>query len=61
MLYECGQERIPVAAGRATWPDESINPQFIWGDDEGYTVVNEEKPPNCRSHIGMHFTTESFL
>ena len=27
MLYECGQEHIPVAAGRATRPGESINPQ----------------------------------
>lgn len=32
MLYECGQEHIPVAVGRATRPGESINPQLTWGD-----------------------------
>lgn len=32
MLYECGQEQIPVAVGRPTRPGESINPQLTWGD-----------------------------
>ena len=32
MLYECGQEHIPVAVGRPTREGESINPQLTWGD-----------------------------
>ena len=32
MLYECGQERIPVAVGRPTRPNDSPPPQLIWGD-----------------------------
>jgi len=32
MLYNCGQENIPVAVGRPTRQGESINPQLTWGD-----------------------------
>ena len=35
MLYECGQEHIPVAVGRLTREGESINPQLTWGDGFG--------------------------
>jgi len=28
-------------------------------DDEGYTLIDESKPPNCR--IGMHINREAFL
>ena len=32
MLYECGQENIPVAAGRDTRLNDSQPDQLIWGD-----------------------------
>ncbi|MCE5251995.1 nucleoside hydrolase [bacterium] len=28
-------------------------------DDEGYTLIDESRPPNCR--VGMHINTEAFL
>jgi len=37
MLYECGQENIPVAIGRETRQGSEIPPQLIWG--EGFKKI----------------------
>lgn len=41
MLYECGQEHIPVAVGRRTREDSGLPDQLIWG--EGFDKVKPVK------------------
>lgn len=43
MLYNCGQENIPVAVGRATRPEDVQPAQLSWGD--GFDTVKPIKTP----------------
>jgi len=51
MLYECGQEHIPVAAGRATRQDDPHPRQLVWGD--GFDRVRPIKTPAADFIIEM--------
>lgn len=51
MLYECGQENIPVAAGRQTRAGSPIPRQMHWGD--GFERLKPVKQPAADFIIGM--------
>jgi len=43
MLYECGQEHIPVAVGRPTREGSGLAPQLVWG--EGFDRLKPIEQP----------------
>ncbi len=51
MLYECGQENIPVAVGRRTRPDSNITRQLTWGS--GFTAFTPIDEPAADFIIRM--------
>jgi len=49
-----------VAVGMALWPELfSTRKAHVRVTDEGYTVLDESRPPNCE--IGMTIDTEEFI
>jgi purine nucleosidase len=50
----------PVAVAMVIWPDlVTTRKAYVKVTDEGYTVIDESKEPNCE--IGMSIDTEAFL
>ena len=50
----------PVAVAMLIWPDlVTTRKAYVRVTDEGYTVIDESKEPNCE--IGMSIDTEGFL
>jgi inosine-uridine nucleoside N-ribohydrolase len=50
----------PVAIGMALWPDLfTTRKAYVRVTDEGFTVLDENQPPNCE--IGMTIQNEKFL
>jgi inosine-uridine nucleoside N-ribohydrolase len=49
-----------VAVGMVIWPELFVTRKaFVKVTDEGYTVIDESKEPNCE--IGMSINTKEFL
>ena len=50
----------PVAVAMVIWPDlVTTRKAYVKVTDEGYTVIDESKEPNCE--IGMSINTQEFL